>query len=200
MKQRGKFQLFSLIEFSDWVKGLEVLRSITILQNHHTYIPDYKNFLKRPDHFFWVESMERGHLERGFDQIAQQITTFPDGMICIGRPFEKIPAGIKGANAQGVCMEHLGNFDIGADTMTEDHKKTIVGINAILCKKFTIQPTVNGIVYHHWYDLNTGVRVKDFSKATTKTCPGTNFFGGNTEEACTKNFIPQIDRLVNSTK
>jgi hypothetical protein len=196
MKQKGKFQLFTLYEFADWLMGLEVHRKIKIIQNHHTYLPDYKSFRKHPDHFTWMDSMEASHKERGFDQIAQQLTTFPDGLICVGRPFDVVPAGIKGANLNGICIENLGNFDKGGDEMTDEHRNTIVSINAMLCKRFELHPDIHSIVYHHWYDLNTGSRVVANTPASTKSCPGTNFFGGNTEDDCLKNFLPLVNKLI----
>src|SRR6187549_1450573 len=100
MKQLEKFLLLDLKEFENWLTGLVVKRKIKIIQNHHTWIPDYTLFNKSVDtHFPLLKSMEQSHCERGFAQIAQNITTFPDGLIAICRPFDVIPAGIKGANA-----------------------------------------------------------------------------------------------------
>jgi hypothetical protein len=104
---------------------------------------------------------------------------------------ELIPAGIKGANLNGICVEHVGNFDIGKALMAPEHRHTILAVNARLCDKFGLEVNTRTVVYHHWYDLNTGKRVKE-GTGTTKSCPGTNFFGGNTKEACEENFIPEI--------
>ena len=195
MQQQGKFLLFSIAEFSTWLSGLALVRKIKLIQNHHTWLPDYKTFSAKPNnHFPLLLSMERSHQERGFDEIAQNLTTFPDGTVAVCRSFEKIPAGIKGANAFGICMEHVGNFDAGNDAMSKAHRDTIIKINALLCKKFNLPIDTNSIVYHHWYDLTTGKRVKDGSP-NTKTCPGTNFFGGNTIEACVKNFISEVKKV-----
>jgi hypothetical protein len=191
MKQLGKFLLLDLKEFENWLSGLVVQRKIKVIQNHHTWIPDYTLFNKKLDnHFPLLQSMETSHRERGFDQIAQNITTFPDGLIAIGRPLDIIPAGIKGANSFGICIEHIGNFD-AKDVMTAKHAKSILKVNALLCKKFKLAPNTDSIVYHHWYDLTTGKRVPHGSP-NTKTCPGTAFFGGNTIEACVANFIPLV--------
>ncbi|AYB30966.1 N-acetylmuramoyl-L-alanine amidase [Chryseolinea soli] len=197
MTQQGKFILFTLDEFASWLDNLILHRKISLIQNHHTFLPDYKAFNKRKTdkYFTWLVSMEAAHQERGFSEIAQNITTFPDGMLAICRNFETLPAGIKGANANGICMEHLGNFDLGKDTMTEEHKHTIVTINALLCAKFKLGISTKSVVYHHWYDLNTGKQVVE-GTGTTKTCPGTNFFGGNTKEACQKNFLPLVEQVV----
>jgi hypothetical protein len=191
MRQRGKFLLLDLVEFENWVAGLILSRKIKLVQNHHTWLPDYRTFAKSKDHFRLLAGMERSHLERGFSQIAQNITTFPDGSIAICRPLEFIPAGIKGVNSFGICIEHVGNFDSGKDVMTSEHEDTIINVNLLLCEKFNLPINTSAIVYHHWYDLTTGKRVKDGSP-NTKTCPGGNFFGGNTIEKCEANFIAQV--------
>lgn len=186
MKQDGKFLLMTREEFKVWLEKLPVRRRILLIQEHHTYSPNYSSF--KNNHFQLLKSMEAAHLHRGFTQIAQNITTFPDGLIAVCRPFDVVPAGIKGANANGICIENVGNFD--AENMTEEQKKTIVFVTAMLCRKFNLVPSTNTIVYHHWYDLNTGKRTN--GTGCVKTCPGVKFFGGNTVEACTKYFIPLV--------
>lgn len=197
MEQKGKFLLLNLKEFEAWLTGLHLVRKIALVQNHHTWLPDYASLVKRPkSHFALLESMERSHLERGFNQIAQNLTTFQDGLVAVCRPFEVMPAGIKGANAKGICIEHVGNFDKGKDVMTTAHKNCIIRVNALLCKKFGLVPNTTSVVYHHWYDLTTGTRVPESPNSNTKSCPGTNFFGGNTIAACQKNFIPLIKKII----
>lgn len=191
MQQQGKFILFTAAEFAQWLNGLSLVRKIKLVQNHHTWLPDYSTFNKVKDHFKMLTSMEKSHIERGFAEIAQNLTTFPDGTVAVCRSFETMPAGIKGVNQFGICIEHVGNFDAGSDAMTTAHRNTIIKVNSLLCKKFGLTPSTDSVVYHHWYDLTTGKRVKDGSP-NTKTCPGTNFFGGNTIEACAKNFIPLL--------
>jgi hypothetical protein len=142
--------------------------------------------------------MERSHLERGFAEIAQNITSFPDGTVAICRSIDKVPAGIKGANANGICMEHLGNFDLGGDAMTAAHRESIIRLNALLCKKFNLPINTDRIVYHHWYDLNSGMRTN--GTGTTKSCPGTNFFGGNSVSDCNTNFLPLVIASANNTQ
>jgi len=189
MTQKGKFILLNREEFKTWLFSKKFKRPIKLIQNHHTYIPNYTH-CNGKNHFEKVAGMERTHIVRGFKEIAQQITTFNDGLICLCRSFETIPCGIKGANQFGICIEHLGNFDLGGDQMTEEHKKTIIHLNAVLCAKFKLKPNINTIVYHHWYDIKKGTRTN--GKGLTKSCPGTNFFGGNRIEDAEKNFIPSV--------
>lgn len=80
--------------------------------------------------------------------------------------------------------------------MTDEHKETIVFLNAILCKRFHLPPNDQTILYHHWFDLNTGKRTD--GSGSTKTCPGTNFFGGNTVEAANQHFIPLVVQKISS--
>lgn len=209
MKKNDHFLLFDdLTEFKSWLEDQKVTRKITILQVHHTWMPNYKSFNGK-NHFELLNSMRNSHKQRGFDDIAQQITTFPDGKIAysLGRPFDKAPAGIKGANLTGICIENVGNFDAGGDIMTDIHRTTIIGLYAVLAKKFNIPIDTDHIVYHHWYDLNTGKRIPDsiINKYAgqsavpgyyTKTCPGTAFFGGNSVKAAQENFIPLIKEYL----
>src|SRR5687768_17129530 len=97
----GKFTLYTFAEFQAWIADTSFNRVIKVIQNHHTYIPGYTHF-KGNNHFELLKSMERGHIERGFAEIAQNITTYPDGTIAVCRSFDKIPAGIKGANSIGL--------------------------------------------------------------------------------------------------
>jgi hypothetical protein len=131
------------------------------------------------------------------DVIAQHFTIFPDGKICTGRTLERAPACLKGANQNGICFEYFGNFDKEGDTMTSEQRDSILRTTAAVVKRFNIPVTTNGIVYHHWYDLDTGQRKN--GAGSTKSCPGTNFFGGNKVEDCEANFIPLIRNLVSGT-
>ena len=190
MEKRNGFTLFEKNEVKDWLVAHDVDRVINLIQNHHTYLPDLSHF-DGQNHFARLVSMRDYHVNNnGWSDIAQNITTFPDGKIAICRSMGKSPAGIKGHNLYGICIEHLGNFDKGRDTITEAHKDSIVHVNALLCRKFNLTPDTETIVYHHWYDLNTGKRTD--GSGTTKSCPGTNFFEGNSVESAKRNFIPLI--------
>lgn len=189
MKQTKKqFILMDKTEFAKWLQPQTIKRIVKRIQNHHTWKPNYSGFTDE-NHFKLLEGMKRSHLKRGFSDIAQNITTFPDGTIAVCRPLTVIPAGIKGANTGGICIEHIGNFDVGGDKMTKEHKDTILYLNALLCDKFELGPDVNSIVYHHWWTA-AGKRTNGINAA--KSCPGTNFFNGNSVEDAEKIFIPEI--------
>ncbi len=193
-RQQRKFVLFDIVDFAAWLQEASVHRAIKLVQNHHTFLPAYAHFDRSGRHFDLLRGMENAHLERGFAEIAQNLTTFPDGTIAVCRSLDVIPAGIKGANTGGICIEHLGNFDTGGDTMRTAHRETIVKVNALLCSKFDLKPNEQTIVYHHWYDLTTGERTD--GKGNTKTCPGTDFFGGNSVASALANFIPVVAQQV----
>lgn len=193
MQKQGKFTLMDLAEFDHWLATTSFSRVIKLVQNHHTYIPGYAHF-KGNNHFGLLKGMQASHIERGFTAIAQNLTTFPDGLIAVCRPLDTIPAGIKGANSVGICIEHVGNFDAGGDAMTEPQRTSIIGVNALLCREFGLKPSTETIVYHHWYDLVTGKRTD--GTGATKTCPGTAFFGGNSVADAQANFIPLIQRRL----
>ncbi len=190
MEKRNRFILLDKNEAKDWLIAHDVDRVVNLIQNHHTYLPDMSHF-DGQNHFTRLVSMRDYHVNNnGWSDIAQNITTFPDGKIAICRSLGKPPAGIKGHNLYGICIEHLGNFDKSMDTMTEEHKDSIVHVNALICLKFNLTPDTKTIVYHHWYDLKTCKR-KD-GLGTTKSCPGTNFFEGNSVESAKRSFIPLI--------
>lgn len=190
MKSKGQFILFSLDEFDDFLRNKEFDRTVRRIQNHHTLKPDYADFTG-DNHFALLEGMKKFHVrERGFSDIAQQITIFPDGTVATCRTFEKAPACIMGANTAAVCIENLGNFDKGRDAMTGAQRSAVVRVNALLCREFRLPVNTDTILYHHWFDLVTGKRRN--GKGTTKSCPGTAFFGGNTVEACEANLLPLV--------
>lgn len=194
MQTQGKFVLCSSNEFDNWLAAVKVSRTVTLIQNHHTWSPSYAHF-SGSNHFALLRAMEDFHVkERGFDMIAQNLTTFPDGTVAVCRPLDRIPAGIKGANQKGICLEHLGNFDQGRDTMTFAQRDTVIRVNASLCHHFDLIPATSSIVYHHWYDLDSGTRTN--GTGNTKSCPGTNFFGGNTVADAEAGFVPHVRQTL----
>lgn len=179
MQVQSGFTLLELHEFKSWLMKQQVIRNVHLIQNHHTWVPSYKHFEDR-GHFPLLESMKNVHVGiRGWSDIGQHFTIFPDGRIGTGRPLGKNPACISGKNDGAICIENLGDFDEGKDEMTQEQKESIIHVNAMLNVKFGLRPGLDNNVYHHWF--------------SAKTCPGTAFFGGNTRVAAEANFIPLVN-------
>lgn len=186
-------ELLKLEEFENWLTKQEVKRNIDVIQQHHTYIPDYSHF-KDDNHLQLQRNMRNYHVNnRKWDDIGQHFTTFPDGKIVTGRTLNKNPACIRGKNQNAICIENLGNFD--KDEMTKEQKKTIIKMTALLFIHFDIRVDTTTLLYHHWYDLQTGKRTTGHY-GSVKTCPGAKFFGGNKIEDCEKNLIPPIKEYI----
>ena len=187
---KGIFTLFSIAEFADYLDRSSFARPVKLIQNHHTFSPSYASF-DGNNHFHLLDGMRNYHIQHNkWKEIGQNLSTFPDGTVAICRPMDTTPACIFGANTGAIGIEHVGNFDIGKDVMTQAHKDCILDLNALLCNRYKIQPNTQTIVYHHWYDLQTGKRTN--GSGITKSCPGTNFFGGNKVQDADANFIPLV--------
>ncbi|MFZ4059111.1 MAG: SH3 domain-containing protein [Ferruginibacter sp.] len=194
METKNGFTKLTVNEFEQWIKALRVARNILTIQEHHTYSPSYVHF-NGANHFELQQGMRNYHVhQNGWSDIGQHFTTFPDGSILTGRSIEKSPACITGNNAHAICIENLGYFDVGKDVMTNEQRESIIRITAALCSKFSLPVNVQAIVYHHWFNLSTGER-NDGNK-NNKSCPGTNFFGGNKVADCTTNFLPLVEQYV----
>ncbi len=189
----SNFKLLDIKEFKKYIDGLKITRKITVVQLHHTYSPAYAQF-NGNNHIALQNSMRDYHVKtRNYADIGQNFTIFPDGKICTGRGINSVPAGIYGANSTGICIECVGNFDKGGDVMTDAQKNAIVCVTKILLDKFGLSAKT-GVTYHAWWtsggkSLGTYVKGK-----SAKTCPGTNFFGGNSREAYEKNLMPLIEK------
>lgn len=193
MKTKGQFTLFETIgEFAAFLDK-DVDREIRHVLEHHTAEPSYNDFNGK-NHFALLEGMKAFHTKAGFGGIAQNLTIFPDGTVAICRPLDLRPACTKGANTFGICIENLGNFDKGADQMTAAQRDAIVQVTALLCRRFKIAVDTDHILYHHWFNLKTGVR--NNGTGGNKSCPGSNFFGGNKVPNCKANFIPLVSAAL----
>ena len=101
MMENNSFLMFQPDEAKSFLTGHMPKRKIRLVQLHHTWSPEYKHFDGR-NHATRQASMRQSHLARGFNDIAQHFTVFPDGLILTGRSLEQNPAGIKGANSGAV--------------------------------------------------------------------------------------------------
>jgi len=197
MRQKYGFKLFNPGEFEEWLDQQKIGRDISYVQEHHTFLPAYKQF-KNNNHFELQKNMKRHHVvNNGWSDLGQHLTIFPDGTVMTGRSFERSPACIKGRNAHSVCIEAVGDFDIGKDEMTNAQKQAIVKVTATLCKRFNVPINAEKIVYHHWYNLSTGER--NNGAGGNKSCPGTAFFGGNKVVDAEANFLPLVSEAMGDT-
>ena len=188
----SRFKSFNKDTFKAYIDGLKVTRRIKIVQLHHTYIPSYKQF-NGNNHEAVQAGMRNTHIKtNGWSDIGQHFTIFPDGVILTGRNINTAPAGIYGANSTGICIECVGNFDKGGDVMTDAQKNAIVGVTKILLDKFGLNAKT-GVTYHAWWTSGGTALGTYITGRSAKTCPGTNFFGGNTREAYEKNLMPLIE-------
>lgn len=182
--------------FATWITNLRVSRTILKIQQHHTFSPSYIHF-DGNNHFERQRSMKDYHVQvNGWQDIGQHFTIFPDGSILTGRSLEQSPACIYGQNANAICIENFGNFDRGKDTMTDAQKQSIISVTAQLCKRFNIPVSSDVLVYHHWFDLQSGLR--NNGTRNNKSCPGSNFFSGNKVEDCQANFLPLVSAALSS--
>lgn len=196
METKYGFTKMNIDEFKIYLSKTRIARTILTIQQHHTYIPSYAHF-KENNHFELQKGMKNTHInQNGWADIGQHFTIFPDGSILSGRSLEKSPACIYGNNANSICIENIGYFDNGHDEMNEVQKHAIIKATALLCEKFSFVPDTNKIVYHHWFNLSNGKR--NNGSGNNKSCPGTNFFGGNKVQDCEKHFIPLVKNEINA--
>ncbi|GGA86650.1 peptidoglycan recognition protein family protein [Ornithinibacillus halotolerans] len=195
MVMNGQHILMTKEEFKDWLFNQQVTREVNLIQQHHTWKPSYRHF-KGNNHFQLLNSMQQFHRQTmKWNNIAQNITIFPDGRVAVSRPLNDAPEGTIGpiANRNGIAIENLGDFDIGQDQMTKEQKEAIVYVTAALALKFDLVPSIDTITYHHWWHYKTKERVLDHGKSyEVKSCPGTNFFGGNSTKSAKKNLYPLV--------
>lgn len=195
MQTTEHFLIMTREEFRPWLQKQAINRAISRLQVHHTWSPAYKD-IKPGGELDRLKSMRNFHMNtNGWKEIGQNITTFPSGLIAIsrGRDLNQIPAGIAGANTGAICIENLGNFDSGGDTLSDEHKATIVHLYAALAEKLRLPIDAEHLPYHAWY-TSKGAWIGDYERGrSAKTCPGTNFFGaGNTRKAAEGSFLPAV--------
>lgn len=195
----SNFKSYNIEQFKKYVESLNVSRVINRVQLHHTYSPGYKQFTGS-NHTALQTGMRNCHIKtNGWSDIAQHFTIFPDGVIMSGRSLEMVPAGIKGANSGAICIECLGNFDKGADIMTKAQQGAVVAAVKILLDKFSLNAK-DSVIYHGWW-TSGGKSLGDYvASKSAKTCPGTNFFGGNTRNAYETNLLPLIENYSKASK
>lgn len=213
MKTQNGFTLFEKTsEIGPWLKKQNVTRTISRLQVHHMDLPNYSTWEKTDKkvfsepHFGRTQSLndygkKTWHYSDGHGKyIAQHFNVFPDGKITTGRHLNSTPIGIRGWNANAICIEIYGDFDKGKDVMTAAQKKAVVALYGELCKRFKIKPSTSTIRPHCWFTAGGRYLGKYDPSRSAKTCPGTNFWG----KGCSKDgfawFIQDVKNYIDGNK
>lgn len=124
------------------------------LHVHHTWKPNHSHF-NGDNHQKIQDGMRNSHInDRNFNDIAQHVTLFPDGLYMTGRAFNQSPASISGHNSGAFCVEMLGDFDIAKDLFGGKQKEAMLKIASF----FNSQKK-----YIRFHNENA-----------SKTCPGTS--------------------------
>lgn len=152
---------FKKLNFNQLVEELNKL-NFKQLHIHHTWKPAHKSF-NGSNYNQVQQGMKNYHVNsRGWSDIAQHVTLFPDGIWLAGRAFNRNPASISGWNSGAFCVEMLGNFDkiggeynsLGYDKLEGAQKQQVL----MLTKYFIDRYGEQSVKFHN---ENSG-----------KTCPG----------------------------
>ena len=82
--------------------------------------------------------------------------------------------------------------------MTDTQKQAIAATVRVLIDRFNL--TTDSVTYHAWWTAD-GKSLGDYVKGkSAKTCPGTNFFGGNGITEYRKNLQPLIENYGKAEK
>lgn len=158
---RIPFTQMSVARLIEYCETFKWTRQIKYIDIHHTYSPNLTNYRATSEPLYWQEAMRRYHVVyRGFRDIAQHVTLYPDNCFVTGRDFNWDPASNTGNNANVFMIETLGNFDVGYDKFESEQADTMF---SFLAQFLTLKNlSMDAIRFHR--DLpNTG-----------KTCPGTS--------------------------
>lgn len=146
----SRFKIVTADEVLDMLKG----RKYKWAQVHHTYKPNHSNFTG-DNHISLQTGMYRYHVyTRGWRDIGQHLSIFPDGLCVTGRDFDWTPAGIKGWNTGAFMIEHIGNFDKGHDKLEGAQLRTSLKI-------------------YHFLVNHCGAKILFHREHAVKSCPGT---------------------------
>lgn len=123
-------------------------------QVHHTYKPNHGDFTGG-NYQSLQDGMRNYHVNtRGWQDIGQHLTLYPDGMFLTGRNFNIAPAGIAGYNTGAFMIEIIGDFDKGKDKLEGKQ------LNA-------------GLKVYQYLVNHCGATIMFHNEKASKTCPGT---------------------------
>ena len=154
----GKFSVITTKELIAYMDAYKWRRKPSEMHTHHTWRPEHSTF-KGKNHLQLMQGMERSQKARGFTEIGQHLTLFPDGSWGLCRDFNLDPASITGRNQLGFATEIIGNFDIGHDMLTGDQLESLLVMYSYMIHRFMRSNVKKAVVFHNQY--------------APKTCPGT---------------------------
>ena len=135
-----KFLLLTTDEFKLWLESKEVTRPIRFIQYYYSVIPIHASF-NGHNHFQMLKRIEEYQkITYGFNEIAQNITVFPYGIIGICRDINRCPQVPNGKKKFILRVDYVGDYvknNIWVHENLLDHN---VWLNALLSMKFHIKP------------------------------------------------------------
>lgn len=156
MKMRSDF-VFKEYKIDELIEVLDKYK-FKQLHIHHTWRPDHSNF-KGNNHQAMQESMKKYHVKTNkWSDIGQHLSLFPDGVWLAGRPFDIVPASIKGWNTGALAVEMIGDFDMGKDKLEARQLNEILQLISYFIDKYG----------------KSSIKFHREGPGVTKTCPGTS--------------------------
>lgn len=123
-------------------------------QVHHTWKPNHADF-NGSNHQALQNGMRNYHVNtRGWQDIGQHLTLFPDGTFLTGRNFGTNPAGISGYNAGAFMIEMIGDFDKGKDKLEGKQLQAALKV-------------------YNYLENHCGASILFHREKAAKSCPGT---------------------------
>lgn len=151
-------EVLSLAEFERLLDSWTPTRRITEFHVHCTDHPRHSEFRGRSS----IEAMRAFHQSIGMADIAQHLTIDPQGLIWTGRPFDVMPASVRGHNGTAAAgpfmIEIVGLFERGIDDFKGAQKNAAQAVVRAVLTKCGLDETA--VKFHREFP-NTG-----------KTCPG----------------------------
>lgn len=157
-------QCLTVGEFEGLLDAWTTGRKIDAIHIHCTDQPRHSNFRGLAS----VEAMRTYHMSIGMSDIAQHLTIDPRGLLWTGRPFDAMPASVRGQNGSAkkgpFMIEMVGLFEKEkgkvVDRFEGDQKSAVYRTVCAVLRKFELDE--NAVRFH-----------REFPK-TGKTCPGSD--------------------------
>lgn len=156
-----EFRIVSTEELFNIIKK-ELTTHKKYLDVHHTWKPSHKSF-KGSNYQSVMYGMWNYHVNtKGWSDIAQHLTLFPDGKWGIGRDFNRNPVSIKEMNQYNFMIEMIGNFD----------KEGTGSYNSLGYDKFEGKQKEEMLKFCNWFLKEYNVDIRFHNEYSSKTCPG----------------------------